>query len=218
MDTAFGFFGNLLEAIKRDTRLTILWGFGVLLFVCLVVLLVLAPDLHPTAKAILIGGVILILPVLFIYTVPRLPDQQFPKQLIALLEDRAEAVITTIAEKNEVLKRGSRGGTGPGSNHAKIQTLNNAQARFESLHKKHIECLRAADFTRAHELCRTIRELLAGLEAEFGRQIQPGLLYKIEADMFTSQFASYPGSRPNDISNEVSTYFLDAVWPPDRTA
>src|SRR6266404_5939412 len=61
MRSAFVFFGKVLEAVKHDTRLAILWGFGVLFLVILVSVLVLAHELPDYAKLTTIILIILVL-------------------------------------------------------------------------------------------------------------------------------------------------------------
>ena len=71
LSSAFSFFGKVLDNLKKDKRLTILWGFAVLQLVVLIVVLVLG-ELGTGAKLSVIIISMCIIVGLFIYTVPRL--------------------------------------------------------------------------------------------------------------------------------------------------
>ena len=71
MKSALGFFERVLDAVKNDTRLAILWGFGVLLLVLLVATLFIARDLPPIGKGIFAALVVIVLTFLFVYTLQR---------------------------------------------------------------------------------------------------------------------------------------------------
>src|SRR5579864_1047761 len=68
---AFSFFGEVLKVLQKDTQLAILWGFGVLFLVIIIVTFVLAGDILPLAKAGLVVLIVITLAVLFVYTLPR---------------------------------------------------------------------------------------------------------------------------------------------------
>ena len=71
MKSVLGFFESVLDTVKSDTRLAILWGFGVLLLVLLVATLFIARDLPPIGKGIFAALIVLVLTFLFVYTLPR---------------------------------------------------------------------------------------------------------------------------------------------------
>jgi hypothetical protein len=79
LKSTFTFFGDVLAAVKADRVSTLLWGFGVLLFVFLVVILALGNDLPPTGKVTAVILTILILPVLFIFTITRIDKLNITK-------------------------------------------------------------------------------------------------------------------------------------------
>ena len=72
---AFQFFTRVLNAVKGDTTLAILWGFGVLLLVVLIATFVLARDLAPIMKLIVVFLVVSAIAVLFVHTVPQAAQQ-----------------------------------------------------------------------------------------------------------------------------------------------
>jgi hypothetical protein len=75
-ETAFHFFDRVLNKLHGDPRLTILWGFAVLLFVSLVAILFLNRHLAPQwqwLQEVQIALVILALVFLFVFTVARMP-------------------------------------------------------------------------------------------------------------------------------------------------
>jgi HEAT repeat protein len=83
MQYAFSFFGEVLNAVRRDLSLAILWGFGVLFLVVLIVALMLARDVPPIAKLGLTVLILMLLTGLFLYTVPRMS----PKKVVPRLDD-----------------------------------------------------------------------------------------------------------------------------------
>jgi hypothetical protein len=78
LESAFGFFTRVLNVVKGDLRLAILWGFGVLLLVVLIVALVLAGDLTPLMKLGVVVLIVLVLAYLFVHTVPKLAGPEEP--------------------------------------------------------------------------------------------------------------------------------------------
>ncbi len=75
-ETAFHFFDRVLSKLHGDPRLTILWGFAVLLFVSLIAILSLNRPLAGQSQwlqAALIALVILALVFLLVFTIARIP-------------------------------------------------------------------------------------------------------------------------------------------------
>jgi len=88
MQSALGFFAKVLDTVKKDPRLAILWGFGVLLLVLLVATLFIARDIPPIGKVILAALIVVVLTFLFVYTLPR---TETPKPSVSGEMDRIQA-------------------------------------------------------------------------------------------------------------------------------
>jgi hypothetical protein len=215
MRSAFVFFERVLDAVKDDSRLTILWGFAVLLLVVLISVLVLANDLAPLAKLILAVVVILTLVALFLYTIPRVRATAAPPpaELIARLSDRAAIVEQRLENKRQSLSGARRGGRRPASDAARATRLKAAQGQFSELFPKHIEALKRGQYVRAHEICRTIQQTLSDANKDFVESQDTGLIYHLSAISSQSIEGLYPGPRPHDLPESVAPDLAAAIWP-----
>jgi hypothetical protein len=80
LKSAFSFFDGVLKALRGDTQSVLLWGFGVLFLVIIIVTIVWRRDLPPLAILGLEAVIVMILAALFIYTTPRVnPRKIYPK-------------------------------------------------------------------------------------------------------------------------------------------
>ncbi len=80
MSWVFSFFDNVLKAVKKEPRHTILWGFGVLLLAVLIVALFIGLSLTPIMKFIVIVLIVLVLVFLYVYTVSGKPQELKTKE------------------------------------------------------------------------------------------------------------------------------------------
>lgn len=78
---AWTFFEKVLQAVKTDLRLTVLWGFGVLLLIALISVLVLgglSSEMQLAAIVVIVGTIA----ILFVYTVSKLPQNSVHEQTV----------------------------------------------------------------------------------------------------------------------------------------
>jgi hypothetical protein len=80
LKNAFSFFGEVLKVLQKEPLLATFWGLGILFLVITIVALVLATDMSPLAKAVLVMLIVIILAGLFIYAASRIyPRRAYPK-------------------------------------------------------------------------------------------------------------------------------------------
>ena len=70
LGAAFGFFSQVLDALRGDRRLVVFWGICALLLVLLVVLLFLAPELPATLQFAAFTMIVVSIGALFLRSVP----------------------------------------------------------------------------------------------------------------------------------------------------
>jgi hypothetical protein len=213
MRSALGFSGKVLDAVRHDPRLVVLWGVGVSLLVLLGGVLSLTGELPRYGKLTTAAIVIVILAGLFAYTVPRVkPASPPPEELIAVLDDRAQVVQKRIASRRQGLLGAGRGGTGPRSNRARADKLRGLQGHFAALYLKHVDALRRGQYARAHEICQTIQQILIEVDEEFLSAHERREIHNWVALISESVVGLYPGPWPTNLSPGVSEDKVFAIW------
>lgn len=103
-DKVFPFFGKVLENVKKDNKLAILWGFGVLVLVLVIVTFILAGDVPPIGKLVIAIVTIVFLGVIFIYTLSKIEPIE-PKSPIERQNSESLSIDQMIIEFGTILNK-----------------------------------------------------------------------------------------------------------------
>lgn len=129
--SAFAFFKQVLDAVSQDPLLAILWGFGILLLIFLVVVLALARTLSAKMQLGIVAFILIIFVSLFTHVMSKIPSRTAPQNmLLYLIFPEPVKDVRRIKDHIQVVSRDERGNPVPSKPEVTVGPMNDLWVRL----------------------------------------------------------------------------------------